>query len=176
MGVQEDEHEWRRLMIASQHGDRDAYRALLVGLSAWLEAFLRRRVSPSMVDDVVQEALVAIHTKRHTYDPAQPFMPWVQAITRYKLIDSLRRQTRRGEVELSTSLESAARADESTAIGDVARLLARLPQRQAVAIRLVRLEGLSVAEAAQKAGQSESQVKVNVHRGLLRLARFVADE
>lgn len=129
-----------------------------------------------MLDDVVQEALLAVHSKRHTYDPAQPFMPWVQAIARYKWIDWLRRNARRGEVELSALLESDARADSGTAIDDVARLLARLPRAQAMAIRLVRLEGLSIAEAARKAGQSEAQVKVNVHRGLLRLARFVAEE
>jgi RNA polymerase sigma-70 factor (ECF subfamily) len=175
-GSDDIEELWRRLMIAAQAGDREAYRTLLAGLSSWLAVFLRRRVAPVSLDDLVQDVLIAVHTKRHTYDPGQPFMPWVQAIARYKWIDFLRQQTRRGEVELSEFLESAERADDGTAVKDVARLLARLPPAQAAAIRLVRLEGLSVAEAARKAGQSEAQVKVNVHRGLLRLARYVAEE
>jgi RNA polymerase sigma-70 factor (ECF subfamily) len=172
----EQEREWRALMIAAQGGDRDSYRRLLLDLSAWLEKYLRRRVAPSVLDDVLQEALMAVHTKRHTYDPLQPFMPWVQAIARYKWIDSLRRRSRRGEVELTEWIESADRTDAGTAVDDIARLLQRLPLAQATAIRLVRIEGLSVAEAAARAGQSESQIKVNVHRGLLRLARFVAED
>lgn len=119
---------------------------------------------------------MAVHRKRHTYDPRQPFMPWLQAIARYKWIDGLRAQARRGEVELSEFLESEERVDAGTAVTDVAKLLERLPRAQAAAIRCVRLEGLSVAEAAQKSGQSEAQIKVNVHRGLLHLARLVADD
>lgn len=174
--MRDEGQEWRELMIAAQAGDRAAYRKLLTALSAWLTVYLRRRLPASAVDDVVQETLLAVHDKRHTYDPRQPFMPWAQAIARYKWIDHLRRLSRRGEVELSDFIEGPERADERTVLSDLASLLKRLPEAQAAAIRLVRLEGLSVAEAAKKAGQSESQIKINVHRGLLRLARFVADE
>ena len=52
-------------------------------------------------------------------------------------------------------------------------LLAQLPVKQAQAIEMVKIEGLSILEAAHKTGQSESLVKVNIHRGLKKLSRLV---
>ena len=53
------------------------------------------------------------------------------------------------------------------------RLFARLPSGQAQAIELVKIEGLSIEEASQRSGQSESLVKVNIHRGLKKLAALI---
>jgi DNA-directed RNA polymerase specialized sigma24 family protein len=53
------------------------------------------------------------------------------------------------------------------------QLLAGLKQPQAEAIRLVKLEGYSIEEASRATGQSVSLIKVNIHRGLKRLANIV---
>src|SRR3989304_365970 len=90
-----NEAELRALMSAGLAGDATAYRALLGRLSANLRAYYKGRLarigrSATEAEDLTQEALMAIHTRRHTYDPASPLMPWVHAIARYKLIDHLR--------------------------------------------------------------------------------------
>src|SRR3974390_1512393 len=82
-------------MLAGLAGDAAAYRALLTALSAHLRAYYKGRLarigrSAGAAEDLTQEALMAIHTRRHTYDPAEPLTPWLHAIARYKLIDHLR--------------------------------------------------------------------------------------
>jgi RNA polymerase sigma-70 factor (ECF subfamily) len=53
-------------------------------------------------------------------------------------------------------------------------LLKHLPEKMKCAIEAVKLDGLSVAEAAQRCRISESGVKVNIHRGLKALAALIA--
>ena len=86
----------RELLVRGLSGDSAAYRNFLEELSTHLRAYLRRRLAslPDEVEDLLQELLLAIHNQRHTYDPAQPLTPWVQAIARYKLVDLHRRRAR----------------------------------------------------------------------------------
>src|ERR1700752_2829238 len=81
---------WDRMMAAAQVGDANAYRALLAELAMWLCRYYARRLPPAMVEDAVQDVLLAIHEKRHTYDPKRSLVPWLAAIARYKWIDRLR--------------------------------------------------------------------------------------
>ena len=83
-------------MLAGLQGDAASYRLLLTQLSGHLRAYYKGRLArigrgATEAEDLTQEALMAIHTRRHTYDPAEPLTPWVHAIARYKLIDHLRR-------------------------------------------------------------------------------------
>ena len=81
---------WDRMMAAAQAGDANAYRTLLAELALWLRRYYARRLPSAMTEDAVQDVLLAIHEKRHTYDPVRPFGPWLAAIARYKWIDRLR--------------------------------------------------------------------------------------
>src|ERR1700761_9558585 len=81
---------WDRMMAAAQAGDADAYKTLLAELVLWLRRYYARRLPPAMIEDAVQDVLLAVHEKRHTYDPSRPFGPWLAAIARYKWIDRLR--------------------------------------------------------------------------------------
>lgn len=176
------EAELKALMLASLTGDATAHRALLSRLSGHLRAYYKGRLgrigrSASEAEDLMQEALMAIHTRRHTYDPAEPLTPWVHAIARYKLIDHLR-QTRASlaDVPVEEADDVVARDDHVGAESayDLARLLQALPDKMRRAIQVVKLDGLSVTEAAARCGMSESAVKVNVHRGLKALAAAIA--
>jgi RNA polymerase sigma-70 factor (ECF subfamily) len=127
----------------------------------------------------VQETLLAIHLHRGTWDAALPLSPWLLAIARYKLVDLWRRKGRR-EAELSSIEElddsaqpAAPGADEAEARRDLGVLLQSIPAAQRNAIVLTKIEGLSVAEAAERTGASVAAVKVQVHRGLKRLADLV---
>lgn len=171
-----DEATLARLMALSQAGDREAYGALLEACQRWLRSYYSRRVAPSALDDLVQETLIALHTKRASWDPSRPFLPWLAAISRYRWVDHLRRIYRAGEHELRADLSGTDDEPALTARISLDRLLGRLPPAQQRAIALVKIEGLSIAEASAATGQSESLVKVNIHRGLKRLAHLIEKE
>jgi RNA polymerase sigma-70 factor (ECF subfamily) len=129
-----------------------------------------------MVDDATQDTLIAIHQKRHTYVPGRPFRPWLAAIARYKWIDQLRSMSRRPTTALDDELiEPMVECHEKSVTSAIVleELLCRLKPAQTQVIRLVKIEGFSIEEAAQTTGQSESLVKVNIHRGLAKLASIV---
>ena len=178
------ETELRALMLAGLRGDASAHRALLRALSGHLRAFYRSRLlragrRPEETEDLVQEALIAIHTRRHTYDPNELLTPWVYAIARYKLIDHLRRtRSRLSDVPIEDASSITAN-DEQTATEsnlDLTKLLRKLPDRVRLAIEYVKIQGLSVAEAAHRCGISESAVKTNIHRGLKALSAAISQE
>ncbi|TPE58444.1 sigma-70 family RNA polymerase sigma factor [Sandaracinobacter neustonicus] len=163
-----------RLMAEAQRGDRRAYAQLLQECAGWLKRFYGRRVPPCQIDDLIQETLMSVHGKRATYDPARPFLPWLAAIARYRWVDQLRRSYRRNEVEIDSDM-AALQDDEADVVARMSLdgLLAHLPPAQARAIELVKIEGLSIAEASRATGQSEPLVKVNIHRGLRKLSLIV---
>lgn len=174
-----NEAELHALVTAGLAGDSRAYQKFLAEIAAGLRVFVRRRlfVGPDEAEDIVQEVLLAVHTKRHTYDPEAPVTPWLYAITRFKLADHLRKLKRRGvQVPVEDEIGLFAESDhEAGAVRrDLDRLLERLPEKQRKSIRMVKLQQLSVREAAEKASMTESDVKVSVHRGLKTLAKLVA--
>ena len=170
------------LFVRGQAGDAAAYRDFLVRLGAHLRGFLGRRLFgwPDDVEDLVQECLIAMHNQRHTYQSDQPLTAWVHAIARYKMIDLLRAKGSREarhlplDDDLEVFAESAIEA--SDARRDLGGLLAGLPDRHRLPIVHVKLEGLSIAEAARKTGMSESAVKVGIHRGLKALMLKIKDD
>jgi RNA polymerase sigma-70 factor (ECF subfamily) len=165
--------EWGCLMAAAQRGQGAAYRQLLDEIRRWLVRFYLRRLPPSFVEDAVQETLIAIHEKRHTYDPQRPFQPWLMAVARYKWIDRLRTMKRSATQELPEDIAIDDHECTVTSAVVLKDLLGMLKPAQAEAIRLVRLEGWSVEEASARAGQSPALIKVNVHRGLARLTDLI---
>jgi RNA polymerase sigma-70 factor (ECF subfamily) len=179
VGAQED--HLKDLLVRGLSGDGAAYHAFLKALSAFLRAFLRGRLArvPDEVEDLVQETLLAVHNQRHTYDASQPLTAWVHAIARYKMIDFLRRRAGREAMNepLGDDDDLLAASDEEAreAKRDLATLLARLPDRHRLPIVHVKIEGLSVAEAAKATGMSESAVKVGIHRGLKALAALIRE-
>ncbi|WP_419816667.1 sigma-70 family RNA polymerase sigma factor [Glacieibacterium sp.] len=164
---------WARLMIAAQAGDKAAYRLLLDEVQVWLTRYYRHRLPPDRVDDAVQDALVAVHTKRHTWDPSRPFGPWLAGVARYKWIDALRNLKATRTEELPETLGVGDSGDAVVSANVLARLMQSLKPAQADAIRLVKLEGRTVEETAALTGQSASLVKVNIHRGMARLMKLV---
>lgn len=174
------EEELRNLMIAALGGDAISYRTLLDRLSGHLRAYYQKRLKGGRglheVEDLVQETLLAIHTRRHTFDSKEPLTPWVYAIARYKMIDYLR-SARGSLVQLPIeSADDVLAEDEHIAAEsayDLRKLLDTLPANTRRAIQYVKLEGLSVAEASKRSGLSESAIKVNIHRGLRRLSASI---
>ena len=159
---------------AAQGGDAAAYRSFLDQLGKHLRGFFRRRLTsmPDLVEDLVQETLLAVHTQRHTWDPDRPLSAWIHAIARYKMIDHFRR-TRHDVAldDLGDLLGDGGFEDAVSARLDIDAALETLSPKQAATIRATKIEGLSVAEAAARAGISEADVKVSVHRGIKALTK-----
>jgi RNA polymerase sigma-70 factor, ECF subfamily len=184
MDVRSTEPELRALMMAGLNGDASAHKALLEKLSSQLRAYFKGQLGrfnrgPVEAEDMVQEALIAIHTRRDTYDASQPFTPWVYGIARYKFVDYLRR-TRASindlpieDAEEVTAQDDRAQVESSL---DLERLMAGLSSKVRQAIQYVKVDGLSASEAAARCGMSESNVKVSVYRGLRALALQISKE
>lgn len=169
-----DEKTLARLMASSQQGDKQAYTVLLCEVQMWLERFFRRRCAPAQMDDLVQEVMLAVHNKRATYDPGRPFLPWLAAIARYRWVDHLRKVYRNAEDGMD-DFDAPEDSEEESVIARLSleRMFVQIPDKQAAAIEMVKIEGLSIREAAERSGQSESAVKVNIHRGLKKLSALI---
>jgi RNA polymerase sigma factor (sigma-70 family) len=165
-----------RLAAMAQLGDKQAYTTMLEASQFWLKRFFARRIVPHHMDDLVQDTLLSVHRKLASYDPARPFLPWLAAIARYRWIDHLRKVYRADEVEFEGDTAATSQESAVTARISIERLLSFLPASQAKAINLVKIDGLSVVEASLVCGQSESLIKVNIHRGLKRLTALIEKE
>ena len=165
--------EWGDLMLAAQNGHGGAYRRLLGEISDWLNLYFRRRLPAGEVDDAIQETLLAVHRRRHTYDPHYPLGPWLAAIAKRKWIDQLRSLGRRAAEPLPGDL-AVGDHEASVVSGSVlASLLEQLRPAQAQAILLVKVQGYSIEDVSRETGLSLSAIKMNIHRGLVRLAAFI---
>src|SRR6202453_4136541 len=173
------EERLRSLMLQGLAGDAAAYRMFLDELATHVRSYLRRRLAglPDEVEDLLQELLLAVHNKRHTYDPKQPLTAWVQAIARYKLVDLLRRRSRSNvladPLDEDDQVFPTTANDAAEAQLDVATLLRGLPDRQRLPVLYVKMAGASVTETAVRTGMSEFAVKVGIHRGLKALAERI---
>lgn len=173
------EDQLRAMMIAGLDGDGACHAALLRALVPLLRAFYRRRMpgGEDDIEDLVQETLIAVHTRRATYDRDRVFTAWLFAVARYKMIDHFRARRRTCPIEgLEDILLAEGFEDASNARMDMDRLLADLPAKQADVIRATRIDGLSITETADRAGLGESDVKVSIHRGLKALAAHITGE
>ena len=176
---------WGEWMLLAQDGDRDAYQRLLLGIAPYLRAITRRYLGRGEdAEDAVQEILLIVHDIRHTYERGRPFKPWLSTIASRRCIDLLRRRSRRlhneiaGDGVFGEYRDSGPGPDEATAQLQDAQTLhaavAGLSPRQQEAIGLLRLNELSLAEAAAHSQQSIGSLKVACHRALKSLQRALA--
>ncbi|MDZ4322227.1 MAG: sigma-70 family RNA polymerase sigma factor, partial [Phenylobacterium sp.] len=167
------EDRLKSLMMQGLNGDAAAHSRLLSELAVLLRGFYSRRFGgdPSDAEDLVQETLIAVHNRRESYDPGKPFTSWAFSMARYKMIDEFRRRRVRVNVPIDDIEDLFAEDDHeaATASVDLQRLMAELPLQQRNAILQVKVEGLSVEEAAQRSGLSPSNVKISIHRGMKKL-------
>ncbi len=167
------EDRLRSLMMQGLNGDAEAHTRLLRELAGLLRAFYSRRFGGDRSDaeDLVQETLIAVHTRRESYDPSKPFTSWAFAMARFKMIDEFRRRGLRPTLPIEDAADLFADDDHepASAAMDLGRLMTELPPQQRRAILQVKVEGLSIEEAARQSGLSPYNVKISIHRGLKKL-------
>jgi len=178
------ETDWSVLMARGQTGDQRSYHLLLTGITPYLRALAHRfGLQGADIEDAVQDVLLTVHSIRHTYDPDRPFAPWLTAVARHRILDQLRRRSRRSgrETELTEFHETsvAAETNHQEAAGEARRLraaIAALPEGQRRALEMVKLQEMSLKEASDASGQSETALKVAVHRAVRRLRTILGTE
>lgn len=170
--------EWADLMRAARAGDGTAYDRCLREMAQALRPLVRRGMyrvgaNPAETEDVVQDILIAVHLKRHTWDDTRPIGPWIAGIARYKIIDTLRKRGARIELPIEDFAEIIpAQAEQDTVSDrDVTRSLDVLPEGQRNVVRLIAIDGVSIADTARTLNMSEGAVRVALHRGLGALAK-----
>src|ERR1700680_369583 len=171
--VRETKDEWTGRMRLAISGDSAAYHRLPKAVPPVLRAGARRGLARAgqpvdQSEDVVQDILLAVHLKRHTWDANAPFAPWLFAIARNKLIDALRRRGRRVFVNIDDFAETI--PDESVvepaSASEIAAQLQSLPARQRDVLQSIAIESASIKDTAAKFAMSEGAVRVALHRAL----------
>jgi RNA polymerase sigma-70 factor (ECF subfamily) len=168
-----DEGELARLMRAALAGDERAYREFLRRAACLVRDFTRRKAEGAGFDpeDIVQDALLAIHMKRHTWRVDAPVLPWLYAIARYKLVDAFRRYGNRMEIEIGKLAEPCVEPEAETVTEqEIDRALHTLAPGQRSVVAAISLEGRSIGETAKRLGMRETAVRVAFHRGLTAIA------
>ncbi|MFJ4292978.1 sigma-70 family RNA polymerase sigma factor [Cupriavidus sp. NPDC089707] len=171
-------------MMRAQGGDREAYRYLLEAITPYVRALAARQVrNRGDLEDTVQDVLLTVHAVRHTYDPARPFGPWLVAIANRRIVDGLRQRGRIGshETVLDTEHEtfSASGAnfqEEAVDARAVRDAIEQLPIGQREAVRMLKLEEMSLKDAAAVSGMSVASLKVASHRALKTLRKLFASQ
>ena len=171
--VHERRDEWTDLMRSAIGGDGSAYHSVLKSVTPVLRAAMRRGLARAgqpvdQSEDIVQDILLAVHLKRHTWDIDAPFAPWLFAIARNKLIDALRKRGKRMYVNIDDLAETLPGevAKEAPPATEVKTHLRSLPARQREILQSIAVEGASIRETATKFSMSEGAVRVALHRGL----------
>jgi RNA polymerase sigma-70 factor (ECF subfamily) len=172
--------ELRNLVMQTRQGDQIAYKKLLTGTAPIVRRMVSARIGRSgqqhYVEDITQDTLLAIHLKLHTYDAHMPFLAWVHAVARHKLIDHFRcikGATFSLDDETMPELVDSANPEEASIVLDLQKLLGQLKPPAGEIIRALKVEGTSVKDIAATHKLSEANVKVIVHRGLQKLAQIV---
>jgi RNA polymerase sigma-70 factor (ECF subfamily) len=174
-----DEHELAGLLRAAVAGDERAYGEFLRRAARFLRGFARRKSAQYQygvdLEDVVQETLLAIHVKRHTWRVEAPLMAWINAIARNKLIDAVRRRGHHVAIGIDEVAETLAQPEtDVTSDHEIGRALETLTPGQRSVVSAVSVDGRSIRETAKSLGMSETAVRVALHRGLTSIARRFA--
>ena len=167
--------DWGRLLALANSGDSRAYATFLRAITPVLRGVVRAKgggLGEAVCEDVLQEVLLAVHLKRHTWQTDAPVRPWLYAIARYKVVDAFR--ARGGKVELpiedfDDSLAADAGPDPTEA-ADMAKMIGMLDDRSGRIVRMIGIEGASAAEAGQALNMTEGAVRVALHRAFKTLA------
>lgn len=172
--------DWSILMAHAQAGEREAYRRLLEEITPYVRSLAARcHRDPGDLEDTVQDVLLTVHAIRHTYDPTRPFGPWLVAIANRRITDRLRRQgrSRARETALTAEHETFAAPEANyhesmSAARALRQAIERLPQGQRDAIKLLKLQEMSLKEAATASGMSVAALKIATHRAIKNLRKI----
>ena len=171
-----NQDEWDVLAKAAQDGDAKAYKQLLNSIVPYIrKSLLGRLANPDWADDITQTVLLSVHKALPTYEASRSFKPWLTAIIQFRRTDFLRsyykKRKKQEDLALSADIFGVNVTNPSHAgeYKDIERALQNLPDKQRQVFELVKIQGYTAKEAAEKMDMSESAVKVSAHRTMNKL-------
>jgi RNA polymerase sigma-70 factor (ECF subfamily) len=178
--------DWGKLLAAAISGDHRAFARFLRETTPTIRAVVRAKAGSLPADlqeDVVQDVLIAIHLKRHTWRAGTPARPWVHAIARYKAIDARRRravQPAHVPIDAVPELRCPAphAGDAGTPVDDdraLDALLGQIDDRSARLVRAVALGGETTEAAGARLGWRAGAARVALHRAVKKLTALNGD-
>lgn len=175
MAMPDREDEWAMLLHAADRGDSAAYRRFWDQVSPVMRGIVRARaggLGDDACEDIVQEVLLAIHLKRHTWQADKPLRPWLYAIARHKVVDAFRKRGRRVQLPIEdfAGVLPAVSGPDPFERHDAERLIERLDERSAEVLKGMALAGEDSAAVGLRLNMSDGAVRVALHRALKRLA------
>jgi RNA polymerase sigma-70 factor (ECF subfamily) len=169
---------WSKLIAQIQAGNHDAYAQFLNEVGPIIYQYIRKRIFDSQqVGDIYQETLLKFHKAYHTYNPQQPLGPWLFAVVRNSMWDSLRKYKKQKEREFVLEIIPDT-ISVNKSFGwkeDLYEALCTLPKLNREAIELLKLEGLSLEEAAKILKISVAALKSRAHCGYILLRKMLKD-
>lgn len=162
----------KELMEKYQAGDRRAAERLVEMLNPSLARYLyATSLGPLNLDDLLQECWLRIHKARSSYQPGEAPMPWILAIARHARIDFYRRWQRSSgrETELQDFSDESGRnpklAGKQAMAGDeMLQMLRNLPDSQREVLVMMKVNGMSIREAAAATNSTPAAVKQKAYR------------
>ncbi|HUS31972.1 MAG TPA: RNA polymerase sigma factor [Kofleriaceae bacterium] len=179
----------KQLMARYQDGDASAFRELYAQVAPRLLGYLLKMArSRALADDLLQQTFLKVHRARAAYIRDSDPLPWIYSIAHRTFIDEARKK-KRAIVNVASDPEGTVPDVPATLTGDAVGAadepvdseetkaaldaLAQLPEQQREAVVLTKLEGKSVAEAAEIAGTTVGAMKVRAHRGYEALRKLL---
>jgi RNA polymerase sigma-70 factor, ECF subfamily len=161
-------------------GDDGAFAEVYDTIAPRLFAFLVRQTqSEARAKDILQQTLLKMHLARGSFIAGAAVLPWAYAIARRLWIDQTRRRHAEVALDAEPLADGAPQPDDAASSHELgARIraeLEKLPENQRVAFQLIKEEELSVAEAAEVLGTTESAVKLRAHRAYQKLRAALGD-
>lgn len=166
-------------------GDKRAYAQLLAAAALVVRGYVYARVTGrdrQIVEDVVQETLLAVHTKYQSYDPTLPFLPWLRTVAHHKLVDYWRRQKiaflvsiddEDAPLDIANIIQAE---DHSNAALSLERLFEKLNDKQRRIVQLAKLDGKTMVEIADELSITVADAKVTLHRAILKLSDIAQND
>jgi RNA polymerase sigma-70 factor (ECF subfamily) len=176
--IVDGEPDDRRLLADHVAGDPEAFAVLVRRHRDRLWAVAIRTLGDQEeAADALQDGLISALRGAAGYRGEAAVTTWLHRIVVNACLDRIRRRQARPSVPLD-GREVRTRHDEHAATVtriDVRSALARLPEAQRVALVLVDLEDLSVAEVAEMLGVAEGTVKSRCSRARTAMAAMLRD-
>jgi len=172
MNLEEKFQKWSEVIHRVQEGDQQAYEKLLGELYPFIKGLIYKRLGKLVdIDDVTQNCLMGIHKSLGTYDSNKPLGPWLYAIVRFKTSDHLRKITKyknnvgfEEDFFVTNSIDQENRVIEKEELQQTLAVIDQMPEKLKVAVKLIKLEGLSFDSAAHEMGISEAAVRKRISR------------
>lgn len=180
MSEKQKTDDLKSLMVLVQEGNSDAFRQLFEIIEPKIMGNIRQRIkNPQTCEDLLQNVVMNIFKARHTYNPDYPFEPWLYSVTRNTVYDYLRKYQKTLSFE-SFIGDHWNHATETNTASEEAQILdhalKQLPESQAEAVRLLKIDGLSLKEAAEQLKITVTALKVRAHRGYENLKTTLLNE